>query len=347
MQHTIGVAVVGYGYWGPNLVRNFVEAEGADLRWVCDLDEDRLAAVRKRYPGVRTTIDFQDVLADGGVDACCLATPTTTHFQLAQQALESGRHVLVEKPICESSRRAEELIDLADRKNRILMVDHTFVYTPAVRCIRSIIESGRLGRILYFDSTRVNLGLFQRDVNVLWDLAVHDLAILDYLLPQCRAVAVSATGISHIPGQPENMAYLTCFYEENLVSHVHANWLAPVKLRRTLIGGERQMIVYEDLEPSDRVKVYDKGIDVADSIDLRINYRSGDCWCPKIPTGEALQAEVAHFLECIRDGLTPLTDGWAGWRCLKIMEAASESMALRGQPVDVAWPSAGRGALVR
>lgn len=334
-EKTIGVAVVGYGYWGPNLVRNFVEAEGAQLHWVCDQQESRLAAARKRYPGLKTSTRLEDILADDQVDAVCLATPTHTHFELARQALQSGRHVLVEKPLCDSSVRAQELIQLAQDQGKVLMVDHTFIYTPAVRCMRSIIDSGRLGRVLYFDSTRVNLGLFQRDVNVLWDLAVHDLAILDYLLPQYRPVAVSATGISHIPRQPENMAYLTCFYEENLVAHIHSNWLAPVKLRRTLIGGERQMIVYDDLDPSERVKVFDKGIDVADTIDLRINYRSGDCWCPKIPTGEALQAEVEHFLECIRGGLTPLSDGHAGLRCLKIVEAATQSMALRGQPVPV------------
>lgn len=332
---TVGVAVVGYGYWGPNLVRNLVEARAAQLHWVCDSQSERLEAAARRYPGVGVTSDLDEILRDSRVDAICLATPTHTHYRLARAVLESGRHVLVEKPLCESSSQAQELIELARSKNLTLMVDHTFIYTPAVRYIRSAIESGRLGRLFYFDSTRVNLGLFQSDVNVLWDLAVHDLAILDYLLPDYRPVAVSATGISHFPRRPQNMAYLTCFYKENLVAHVHANWLAPVKLRRTLICGEKQMVVYDDLEASDKVKIYDKGVDVADELDLRVNYRSGDCLVPKLPTGEALQAEIDHFLECIQRGEKPASDGESGLRCLQVIEAANRSMNLRGQPVDL------------
>jgi predicted dehydrogenase len=245
MADRVGIAVVGHGYWGPNMVRNFYEAEGVDLRWVCDLQSERLDKVARRYPTVQLSTNLREVLADPKVDAVCIATPSETHHALAREVLCSGRHVLVEKPLCDSSDKVTDLIELADRVGRVLMVDHTFLYNPAVRCIRGIVDSGRLGNLLYFDSTRVNLGLFQRDVNVLWDLAVHDLAMMDYLMPGHRAVAVSATGIAHVPGQPENMAYLTCFFEDNLVAHIHANWLAPVKLRRTLICGESQMIVYD------------------------------------------------------------------------------------------------------
>lgn len=334
----VGVAVVGCGYWGPNLIRNFYESNEVDLRWVCDLQSERLNSIRKRFPTVAQTTRLEEVLADPKVDAVCVATPSNTHFDLAKLILESGRHVLVEKPLCDSSDKVEQLIEIAERRGRVLMVDHTFLYNPAVRCVRGIIDSGRLGNLLYFDSTRVNLGLFQRDVNVLWDLAVHDLAMMDYLIPDRRPFAVSATGVAHVTGQPENMAYLTCFYDDNLVAHIHANWLAPVKLRRTLIGGEKQMIVYDDLEPSERVKVYDKGITVTDESEIKellISYRSGDCWSPKIPAGEALQNEVRHFVECIRSGASPLSDGHAGLRVVKLIEAGTKSMQLRGEPVEL------------
>lgn len=335
---SVGVAVVGCGYWGPNLVRNFYESNEVELRWVCDLQSERLKSIRKRFPTVAQTTRLDEVLADPKVDAVCVATPSHTHFDLAKLILESGRHVLVEKPLCDSSDKVELLIEIAERRRLVLMVDHTFLYNPAVRCVRGIIDSGRLGNLLYFDSTRVNLGLFQRDVNVLWDLAVHDLAMMDYLIPDRKPFAVSATGVAHVTGQPENMAYLTCFYADNLVAHIHANWLAPVKLRRTLIGGEKQMIVYDDLEPSERVKVYDKGITVTDESEIQqllISYRSGDCWSPKIPAGEALQNEVRHFVDCIRNGASPLSNGHAGLRVVKLIEAGTKSMQLRGEPVEL------------
>jgi len=335
---TVGIAVVGCGYWGPNLVRNFFESNLVNLRWVCDLNEDRLKSIQRRFPTVAVTTRLEEVLGDPTVDAICVATPSNTHFELARQCLQSGRHVLVEKPLCDDSTTARQLVELADKKNKVLMVDHTFLYNPAVRCVRGILDSGRLGNLLYFDSTRVNLGLFQRDVNVLWDLAVHDLAMMDYLIPDRTPLAVSATGVAHVTGQPENMAYLTVFFPDNLVAHIHANWLAPVKLRRTLIGGEKQMIVYDDLEPSERVKVYDKGITVTDESELQqllISYRSGDCWSPKIPPGEALQLEVRHFVECIQKGQRPLSDGQAGLRVVRLIEAATQSMRARGAPIEL------------
>ncbi|MFN8612035.1 MAG: Gfo/Idh/MocA family oxidoreductase [Vulcanimicrobiota bacterium] len=338
---SVGIAVVGCGYWGPNLVRNFWESDETELRWVCDLVPERLAGIRKRYPAVRLTNSLEEVLADPKVDGICIATPSHTHFALAKQVLEADRHVLVEKPLCDDSTKVQQLIELAERRGKVLMVDHTFLYNPAVWAMRDILDSGRLGKLLYFDSTRVNLGLFQRDVNVLWDLAVHDLAIMDYLIHDRTPVAISATGVAHVTGQPENMAYLTCFYEDNLVAHIHANWLAPVKLRRTLLGGEKQMIVYDDLEPSERIKVYDKGITVSDEKELRkllISYRSGDCWCPKVPPGEALENEVQHFAECIRTGKKALSDGIAGLRVVKMIEAGSLSMRQRGAPVELDLP---------
>lgn len=323
------------------MVRNFWECDETELRWVCDLVPERLSNIKKRYPAVQLTNRLEDVLADSQVEAVCIATPSHTHYELARQVLESGRHVLVEKPLCDSSDKVQRLIDLADQRGKILMVDHTFLYNPAVQTMREILDSGRLGKLLYFDSTRVNLGLFQRDVNVLWDLAVHDLAMMDYLIHDRKPLAISATGIAHVPGQPENMAYMTCFYEDNLVAHIHANWLAPVKLRRTLLGGEKQMIVYDDLEPSERVKVYDKGITVTDEKEIHkllISYRSGDCWCPKVPPGETLENEVRHFAECVRTGSKPLSDGIAGLRVVKMIEAGSLSIQQRGTPVELDLP---------
>jgi predicted dehydrogenase len=338
--HTIGVGIVGYGYWGPNLVRNFAEAAGSRVVSVSDLRADRLAQIRGRYPSVATTTDFRDLLTDPAVDAIAIATPVSTHFDLAMQALEAGKHVLVEKPLATTSEQVMRLIDKAEQLGRVLMVDHTFVYSGAVQKIKEMVDSGRLGKLFYYDSVRVNLGLFQHDVNVLWDLAVHDLAIMDYVLGQLPC-AVSATGVAHVPGQPVNTAYLTCYFEDNLLGHLHVNWLAPVKIRRTLIGGDRQMIVYDDLEPDEKVKVYDKGISVDNSpeklYELLVSYRSGDMWVPKLSQREALQVETEHFLDCVRNGRRPISDGQAGLRLVRILEAAAQSLAHRGRPVDLHW----------
>lgn len=262
----IGIGVIGYGYWGPNLVRNFAEAPGCSVVAVADTRAQRLDGVRSRYPAIRTTTDFMEVLNAVDVDAVAIATPVSTHYQLASAALRAGKHVLVEKPMTASSDEALRLIDEAECRNKVLFVDHTFVYTGAVRKIRELISSNAVGEVYYYDSTRVNLGLFQRDVNVLWDLAVHDFAIMDFILP-AQPVAVSATGVSHVNGGPENTAYVTAFFENHLIAHVHANWLAPVKVRRALVGGSQKMIVYDDLEASEKIKVYDKGITVSEMTD--------------------------------------------------------------------------------
>lgn len=334
----IGIGIVGYGYWGPNLVRNFNELHDARVVKVCDLRSERLALVRDRYPTVKTTTDYRDLLDDPAVDAIVIATPVSTHADFALQALQLGKHVLVEKPMAASSDDAMRLIDEAERQRCVLMVDHTFVYTGAVRRIQELIASNALGTINYYDSVRVNLGLFQHDVNVVWDLAVHDLAIMDYVLGH-RPYAVAATGMSHVPGQPANIAYLTLFFETNLIAHINVNWLAPVKVRRTLIGGSRRMIVYDDVEPSEKVKVYDKGINLANTAEnlykLLISYRTGDMWAPQLDMTEALKVEAQHFVRCIEDRVPVITDGEAGLRVVNILEAATQSLAERGRLVEL------------
>jgi predicted dehydrogenase len=336
--HVINVGVIGYGYWGPNLVRNLFEVAETQVIAVSDMREDRLQHVTSRYPSVEVTTNFQQLLDNPDIDAIAIATPVSTHYDLALQALQSGKHVMVEKPMTSSSEQAIRLIDEAACRELTLLVDHTFVYTSAVRKIKDLVLSGRLGDILYFDSTRINLGLFQRDVDVIWDLAVHDLAIMDHILPSAPC-AVAATGINHIRGGTENLAYLTMFFEENLIAHVNVNWLSPVKVRRTLIGGSKQMIVYDDMEPSEKIKVYDKGITINGTPDslykAMIGYRSGDMFAPQLDVSEALKVEIQHFAECIRTGAEPITGGQAGLRVVRILESASLSMKQRGKLVDL------------
>lgn len=335
----INVGVIGYGYWGPNLARNFSESPKTKLGAVSDLRSDRLSLAERRCPGILVTQDHRELLADPTIQAVAIATPVSSHFELALQALKAGKHVLVEKPMTASSEEAQYLIEEAELRNLTLMVDHTFVYTGAVRKIWELTSGGKLGEIYYYDSTRVNLGLFQRDVDVIWDLAVHDLSIMDYVLAS-RPRAVTAAGIKHVAGGTENIAYITAFFEDHLIAHINVNWLSPVKVRRTLIGGSKQMIVYDDMEPSEKVKVYDKGITVNGSPEtvykLLIAYRSGDMWAPQVDLTEGLQTEVRHFAECIEGGLRPITDGYAGLRVVRILEAATRSMKQRGQLVELA-----------
>jgi len=332
----IRVGIIGLGYWGPNLLRNFSGTDGAQLVAACDRQAERLAPIARRHPTVRMTTNAEDVLADASVDAVAIATPVSTHFELAMAALQVGKHVLVEKPLAASSEQARRLADEADRRRLTLMVDHTFVYTGAVKRIAQMVASGEVGDIYYYDSVRVNLGLFQHDVNVVWDLAVHDLAILDHVL-SARPRAVSATGMTHVGSGPENIAYLTLFFDDRLIAHVHVNWLAPVKIRRTLIGGSQRMIVYDDLEPSEKIKVYDKGITVNSDpqsvYQMLVGYRAGDMWAPHLDATEALATEAAHFVACVRDGTAPITDAQSGIRVVRIIEAACESMAQRGRLV--------------
>jgi len=334
----IKIGVIGYGYWGPNLVRNFMEAAGSTVVAVCDLRSERLVQMQTRYPTVKTTNNSQTLFADPEIDAILIATPVSSHFELAMAALQANKHVLVEKPLAANSAQGLRLIAEAANRRKILMVDHTFVYTSAVRKIRELISANALGEIYYYDAVRVNLGLFQHDVNVIWDLAIHDLSIMDFVLPQ-KATAVSATGISHIPGQPENVAYITLFFDNPQIAHVHVNWLSPVKVRHTLIGGSEKMILYDDVEPSEKVKVYDKGIVVSQSpeavYEMLVSYRSGDMWAPRLDTTEALQTEALHFIDCIENNQTPQTDGAAGLRLVRIAEAAEKSLRARGQLVGI------------
>jgi len=334
----IKVGVIGHGYWGPNLVRNFMAAPGSSVIAVCDKREERLTQLRKLYPTLAVYTEASDLINDPGIDAIVIATPVASHFDLALSAMKAGKHVLVEKPLATNSEQARKLIDEADKHQLVLMVDHTFVYTDAVRKMRELISTGALGEIYYYDAVRVNLGLFQHDVNVIWDLAIHDLSIMDYVLPY-KPVAISATGISHVPGQPENVAYITLFFANTQIAHVHVNWLTPVKVRHTLIGGSEKMILYDDLEPSDKLKVYDKGITVTPGPEavykMLVSYRSGDMWAPRLDNTEALQTEALHFIDCVEHKRQPETDGAGGLRMVQMIEAAEESLRSRGRLVEL------------
>jgi predicted dehydrogenase len=334
----INIGIVGYGYWGPNLVRNFAETPGASVAAVADLDTKKLELVQRRFPAVKTTTNFQDLLADASIDAIAIATPVSTHFEIGMAALRAGKHLWLEKPMAETSFQAHKLVDEAERRGRVLIVDHTFIYTGAVRKMGEIIKSGDLGRVYYYDSIRVNLGLFQRDVSVISDLAVHDFSILDYLLGEHPA-AVSASGINHFPGTPENLAYITLFYDSGTIAHANVSWLAPVKVRQILLGGSKKMITYDDLEPSEKIKVYDKGVSFTDDPqqiqEMRVGYRTGDMWAPKLAVTEALRVEGEHFVDCIEHGKTPETDGRLGLRVVELIEAATSSMRGRGETVYI------------
>jgi predicted dehydrogenase len=335
----VRVGLIGYGYWGPNLLRNFAELPGSRVSAVCDLSSERLELVRRRYPTVRTTTNWLDLVGDQSIDAIAVATPVSTHFELAAEALRAGKHVLVEKPLTANSEQALGLMEEAARHKRVLMVDHTFVYTGAVRKIRELVAEGKVGEIYYYDSVRVNLGLFQHDVDVIWDLAVHDLAIMIYTLG-CVPCTIAATGMNHIQGGKENIAYITAFFEGMLIAHINVNWLAPVKVRRTLIGGSRQMIVYDDMEITEKVKVYDSGVTIdADHTEQayqeRVGYRMGDVWVPRLDITEALRVEGQEFIEAIEKGRQPITNGEAGLQVVRILEAATESMKARGKLVEL------------
>lgn len=337
----IGVGIVGYGYWGPNLVRNFANNASASVVGVSDLDPGKLAAIQRLYPGTTTTQRYDDLLSNPDIDAIAIATPVHSHYELALAALRAGKHVLVEKPLASSADLVRRLIDEADQRGLTLMVDHTFLYTPAVQKIRELMLRDELGEVYYYDSTRSSLGLFQSDVNVIWDLAVHDISIIQYILDE-DPVAVSATGSCHVAGSPENMAHITLFFQSRCVAHVSVNWLSPIKVRQTFVGGSKKMIVYDDLEPTEKIKVYDKGITLNGSSEnahqFRIGYRAGDMWAPHISAKEALQSEVEHFIDCVRNGTPSVSDGLSGLRVIEVLEAASRSIADQGKPVLLKHP---------
>jgi predicted dehydrogenase len=331
------VAVIGTGYWGPNLIRNFLATDGIDGVIACDRDGTRLGKMGRAFHAIETADDPVEVTRRSDVDIVAIATPVSTHYELARAALDEGKHCFIEKPMTASVAEAETLIELAEKKGLKLFVDHTFIYTGAVRKMKEIVASGRLGEIYYFDSVRVNLGLFQHDVNVIWDLAPHDLSIMDYLLEQ-RPLAVSAVGSCHVGNGLEDIAYLTLEFENNLIAHFHVNWLAPMKIRKTLIGGTRSMIVYDDTETSEKVKVYDKGIDVTTRegvYETLVQYRTGDMLSPKIDQEEALAVATRHFVDCIEGDKRPITGGEAGLNVVRVLEASEVSIKDRGRMVEL------------
>ena len=331
------VGLIGYGYWGPNLLRNLHETDGVEVIRCVDLRPERRDAASKRYPTVQVSADVDEILSDPAIDAVVLATPVFTHHDLAKRALEANKHVLVEKPMSRTVEEAEELIKVAESNNLVLIVDHTFVYTGAVRRMKEIIDAGEMGELYYFDSVRVNLGLFQHDIDVIWDLAPHDVSILTYLILD-KPQSVSAVGADHTGRGLLDVAYLTLYFANNLIAHFHVNWLSPVKVRQNLIGGSRRMLVYDDMEPSEKVRVYDRGIQVRSQDGIYkalVDYRMGDVWSPKLDVREALSVECEHFVNCVRTGKRPNSDGQSGLRVVKILEAASASIANGGHPVAI------------
>jgi predicted dehydrogenase len=328
------MAVIGYGYWGPNVVRNLHSLDNCDVVAVCDKSPAALKSASRLYPGILLTTELADVLTSPHIDAVAIVTPVWTHFALAKAALENGKHVFLEKPLTSTTEQAEELIELADRKNLKLMVDHTFLFSGPVTKIRELVDSGALGALYYFDSTRVNLGLFQHDINVIWDLAPHDLSIMDHVILE-KPEAVVATGGKHLNGLAD-VAFITVYFPENVIAHVNVNWLSPVKVRMTLIGGEHKMLVWNDLDADEKIKVYDKGVKITNREDvheLLVSYRSGDVWAPKVEQTEALKVELQYFIDCILHDQTPFNDGAAGLRVVRLLEAADQSLKDRGKVV--------------
>ena len=336
----IRIGVLGYGYWGPNIVRNLRGVDGCEVATVCDRSPAALARVAQAYPDVATTTDASEVMTSPKIDAVAIVTPVHTHFELAKSALQHGKHVFIEKPFTATTAQAEELIELAARRNLTIMVDHTFLFTGAVRKIRQLMDEGVLGDIYYYDSTRVNLGLFQHDVSVVWDLAPHDLSIMDFLIHD-KPEAVIATGETHLNGLVD-VAYITVYFPRNIIAHINVNWLSPVKIRTTLIGGEKRMLVWNDLEADEKLKIYDKGVAMNGNgngrqglYELLVSYRSGDMWAPRVEQTEALKVELSYFVDCVRMNLTPINDGVAGLRVVQLLEAADRSLKERGRTVTL------------
>jgi len=335
----VRVGVIGCGYWGPKLVRNFARASGCEVAGVADHNPAQLARVGEDYPNIPGTTDYRALLEDADIEAIAVATPVSTHYPIARDALLAGKHVLVEKPIATSVREAEMLVELAEKTGRRLMVDHTYLFTGAVEKMRELVRSGELGEVMYFDSTRINLGLFQHDVNVIWDLAPHDLSILLHVLDK-KPVAVSALGAAHAGTAQENLAYITLTFDDNTLAHFHVNWLAPRKVRQIIIGGEKKMLVFDDMESNEKIKVYDKGITVEQGdreavYQSMFHYRVGDMCSPRLDPTEALLKECRYFAHCVREEERPFNDGEAGLEVVRILEASSLSMRRNGQLVPV------------
>jgi predicted dehydrogenase len=333
----IRIGVIGYGYWGPNVVRNFHTHDHSEVVLVCDKSSKAEARLKKAHPSIAFTTEPTDVLKSPNIDLVAVVTPVWTHYEIAKTALENGKHVFVEKPFTCSVVQAEELIELAERKNLQIMVDHTFLFTGAVKKIRQLVDAGELGDLYYYDSLRVNLGLFQHDVNVIWDLAPHDLSIMDHVIKE-KPEAVVATGERHLNGV-EDVAFITVYFPKHIIAHINVNWLSPVKVRTTLIGGEKKMLVWNDLEADEKIKVYDKGVSMSTNPSnlhqLLVSYRSGDMLSPQVEQIEALRAETAYFLKCINENTKPFNDGISGLRVVRLLEAAEKSVSKRGELVTL------------
>jgi predicted dehydrogenase len=328
--------VIGYGYWGPNVVRNLVGLDDSQVISIAEVSERARQRAQKAHPGIHVTANTNEVICSPETDAIAIITPVWTHYELAKAALENGKHVFVEKPFTSTTEQGERLIELAWKKNLRIMVDHTFLFTGAVKKIAQLVKEGTLGKLYYYDSTRVNLGLFQHDINVLWDLAPHDLSIVDHLF-QATPEAIVATGQTHLNGH-EDVAYMTLYYPDNVIAHINVNWLSPVKVRTTLIGGEKRMLVWNDLEADEKIKIYDKGVKVNTRegvYDLLVSYRSGDMWAPQLEQVEALRQELSYFVDCVSNGTEPHNDGCAGLRVVKMLEVATESLKNKGVLVGV------------
>jgi predicted dehydrogenase len=332
----IRFGVIGYGYWGPNVVRNLQGLDSTRVEVICDNNSAALARVQKAYPGVRTVSDPGEVVRSRETDAIAVVTPVWAHYELAKAALENGKHVFIEKPFTSTLAQAEELIELAARKKLTIMVDHTFLFTGAVRKIRELTESGTLGDLYYYDSLRVNLGLFQHDCSVIWDLAPHDLSIMDHLI-KCEPEAIVATGEKHLNGV-EDVAFMTIYFPRNVIAHINVNWLSPVKIRTTLIGGQKKMLVWNDLVADEKIRVYDKGVQLTSGEGLHnllVSYRTGDMWAPQVEQLEALHVELGYFADCVIQQKTPFNDGLAGLRVVRMLEAAEASIQKRGELVQL------------
>lgn len=332
----IKIGVIGYGYWGPNIVRNFASHSEVSIVKICDMKEERLRMVRERHPNVQAVTDMASILNDKMIDVVAIVTPVYTHYEIAKKALLNGKHIFIEKPFTSTSAQAEELINIAEQKNLKIMVDHTFLYTGAVQKIKELINNGTIGKLYYYDSVRVNLGLFQHDINVIWDLATHDISIMDYLIDDLKPISVNSVGAEHFNKGLEDMAYLTVKYENNFIGHFHVNWLSPVKVRKTLVAGDKKMIVWDDLSSDEKIKVYDKGIDIEntdDIYDLLVKYRSGEMNVPVVKNIEALKLETEYFIDCLKNNKIPINDGKAGLRIVKILEASDISLKNDGKEI--------------
>ncbi|MBF0542604.1 MAG: Gfo/Idh/MocA family oxidoreductase [Nitrospirae bacterium] len=331
------VGVIGFGYWGPNIVRNFNALKDSEVTRVCDLNQASITRIHECYRHITTTSDYRDITGSPDIDIVAVVTPVFTHYEIARAALLNGKHVFVEKPFTSTVAEAIDLIEIADKKGLKIMVDHTLLFTGSVRKIKELIDNKELGNIYYYDSTRINLGLFQHDVNVIWDLAPHDLSIMDYIIED-RPIAITANGVDHFKRGLEDVAYITIYFENNIIAHFNMNWLSPVKMRTTVIGGDKKMLIWNDLAADEKIKIYDRGVNIESKegvYKLLVDYRSGDIWTPKIDMTEALKLEAEYMIDCIYNNITPINDGNAGLSVIRILEASLLSIKNNGKMVNL------------